>query len=124
VFGGLPGALLDLAFLKSFDTMISPALLDGLDEKLRGKFEVSAEDASAIRARIVSIAHLAEPRETLHVIGEDSDDDLVLECAVAGRADTIVSGDRHLLTLASFPGISIMRVRQFLALIEPKQDSM
>jgi uncharacterized protein len=88
------------------------------------KFEVSAEDASAIRARIVSIAHLVEPKETLHVIGEDPDDDLVLECAVAGRADTIVSGDRHLLTLASFPGISIMRVRQFLALIEPKQDSM
>jgi hypothetical protein len=56
----VPGALLDLAFLKSFDTMISPALLDELDEKLRGKFEVSAEDASAIRARIVSIAHLVE----------------------------------------------------------------
>jgi putative PIN family toxin of toxin-antitoxin system len=50
MFGGLPSALLDLAFLKSFDTMISPALLDELDEKLRGKFEVSAEDASAIRA--------------------------------------------------------------------------
>ena len=47
MFGGLPGALLDPAFLKSFDTMISPALLDELDEKLRGKFEVSAEDASA-----------------------------------------------------------------------------
>jgi hypothetical protein len=56
----VPGALLDLASLKSFDTMISPALLDELDEKLRGKFEVSAEDASAIRARIVSIAHLVE----------------------------------------------------------------
>jgi putative PIN family toxin of toxin-antitoxin system len=32
MFGGLPGALLDLAFLKSFDTMISLALLDELDE--------------------------------------------------------------------------------------------
>jgi uncharacterized protein len=110
--------------LKSFDTVISPALLDELDEKLRGKFEVSAEDASAIRARIASIAHRAEPKEALHVIREDPDDDLALECAVAGRADTIVSGDRHLLTLASFRGISIMRVRQYLALIEPKQDSM
>jgi hypothetical protein len=45
-----------------------------------------------------------EPKETLHVIGEDPGDDLVLECAVAGRAETIVSGDRHLLTLASFRG--------------------
>jgi uncharacterized protein len=65
-----------------------------------------------------------EPKKTLHVIGEDPDDDLVLECAAAGRADTIVSGDRHLLTLASFRGISTMRVRQFLTLIEPKQASI
>ena len=67
----------------------------------------------------MSIAHLVEPKETLHVIGEDPDDDLVLECAVAGRVDTIVSGDRHLLTLASFRGISIMRVRH----LEPANAS-
>jgi hypothetical protein len=48
----------------------------------------------------VSIAHLVGPKETLHVIREDPDDDLVPECAVAGRTDTIVSADRHLLTLA------------------------
>jgi uncharacterized protein len=71
MFGGLPGTLLDLAFLKSFDTLISPALLDELDEKLRAKFEVPAEDAAMIRARIVSITHLVEPEETLHVIEED-----------------------------------------------------
>jgi putative PIN family toxin of toxin-antitoxin system len=119
MFGGLPGALLDLAFLKPFDTLISPALIEELDEKLRLKFEVSAEDALAIRARIVSIAHLIEPEEPLHVIEEDPDDNRVLECAVAGRANTIVSGDRHLLKLASFRGIPIMRVREFLDVIEP-----
>jgi uncharacterized protein len=124
MFGGLPGALLDLAFLKSFETIISPALLDELDEKLRVKFEVSAEDASAIRVTIISVAHLVEPEETLHVMEEDPDDDRVLECAVAGRADAIISGDGHLLTLANFRGIPIMRVRQFLDLLEPKQESV
>jgi predicted nucleic acid-binding protein len=49
--GGLPGVLLDLAFVRSFDTIVSPALLDELDEKLRLKFEVTGEDAAVIRAR-------------------------------------------------------------------------
>jgi putative PIN family toxin of toxin-antitoxin system len=70
--GGLPGALLDLAFVRSFDTIVSPALLDELDEKLRLKFEVTGEDAAVIRARIMNIARLVGPEETLHVIEEES----------------------------------------------------
>lgn len=119
VFGGLPGALLDLAFLRSFEAIISPALLDELDEKLRMKFEVSAEDAVLIRARILDIAHLVRPEERLRVIAEDPDDDRVLECAISGKANCIVSGDRHLLALVNYRGIPIMRVREFLDSIEP-----
>ena len=40
LFGGLPGSLLDIAFLQSFVLVISPALLDELDEKLLLKFEI------------------------------------------------------------------------------------
>jgi predicted nucleic acid-binding protein len=43
----------------------------------------------------------------------------VLECAVAGRADTIVSGDRHLLKLGSYDGTQILTVRQFMDQISP-----
>jgi uncharacterized protein len=122
MFGGLPGELVELALLEAFDTIVSPVLLDELDEKLRLKFEVSAEDVSVIRAQIMKVAHLVDPEVTLHVIEYDPDDDRVLECALAGEADAIVSGDRHLLALASYRGIPIMRVRQFLDLIEPKQN--
>jgi len=41
MFGGLPGSLLDLALLRAFTLIISPALLDELDEKLQAKFEIS-----------------------------------------------------------------------------------
>jgi putative PIN family toxin of toxin-antitoxin system len=37
MFGGLPGSLLDLAFLHSFTLVISPSLMDELNEKLRFK---------------------------------------------------------------------------------------
>jgi putative PIN family toxin of toxin-antitoxin system len=37
LFGGLPGSLLDLAFVRAFTLIISSPLLDELDEKLRGE---------------------------------------------------------------------------------------
>jgi putative PIN family toxin of toxin-antitoxin system len=122
MFDGLPGALLDLAFLRAFTLIISPALLDELDEKLRAKFGMSPEDADFLRARLRNVAQVVEPRETLSVIAEDPDDNRVLECAVKGEAGVIVSGDRHLLKLATYQGIAIVTVRQFLESTEATQN--
>ena len=47
MFGGLPGSLLDLAFLRAFTLIVSPAQLDELDEKLQAKFGRSPEDADS-----------------------------------------------------------------------------
>lgn len=122
MFGGLPGSLLDLAFLQSFLVVISPALLDELDEKLRLKFEVAAEDAAIIRAKLESIAEIVRPDMVLHVIADDPDDNRVLECAIQGGTDYIVTGDRHLLKLGSYEAIPILTVRQFLDAAEIEED--
>jgi uncharacterized protein len=122
MFGGLPGALLDLILMRSFNTLISPVLLDELDEKLRLKFKVSPSDAAVIRERINDVAQLVEPEESLRIIADDPDDDHVLECAVAGKADDIVTGDKHLVALGSFRDIDIVRVRQFMDLLEPDNE--
>src|SRR6267142_607620 len=108
MFGGLPGSLLDLALLQSFLLIISPALLDELDEKLCLKFDVSAEDAAIIREKLESIDKIVKPDMVLHVIEDDPDDNRVLECAIKGRADYIVTGDRHLLRLGSYEAIAIV----------------
>jgi predicted nucleic acid-binding protein len=50
----------------------------------------------------------------LDAVPGDPDDNRVLECALAGAADFIVSGDKHLLRLGSHAGIAIITVRQFL----------
>jgi len=66
MFGGLPGALLELALLRSFTLIASDALLDELDEKLRIKFGVSVADADFLRRKLEDVAHLVRPRETLN----------------------------------------------------------
>ena len=45
---------------------------------------------------------------------EDPDDDKFLECAVAGKCKTIISGDKHLLKLTGYEGIAILSPRNFV----------
>jgi len=119
MFGGLPGSFLDLAFQGSFLLVTSTILLEELDEKLRMKFEMSSSDADLVRSRLETVSELVSTITTLTVIKEDPDDDRVLECAIAGRADYIVSGDRHLLKLGSYKSIPIVTVRQLMDSFKP-----
>jgi putative PIN family toxin of toxin-antitoxin system len=114
LFGGLPGKFLDFALRQRFTLVTSKALLDELDEKLREKFAVSESDALAIRAKLEGNAKLVEPDFELNAVPDDPDDNRVLECAVAGKADWIVSGDRHLLGIVNYAGIAIVTVRHFV----------
>ena len=49
-----------------------------------------------------------------HQVSVDPDDDKFLECAVAGNAELIISGDRHLLDINDFQGIKIVKPRIFV----------
>lgn len=125
LFGGLPRVLVDLGLSGAFDLITSEALLDELDEKLRGKFAVPEAEAAALRALLQLKAAITHPSFELNVVSDDPDDNRVLECAVAGRADCVVSGDRHLLRLGSYDGIVVVTARQFLeraGLIVPKRE--
>lgn len=54
-------------------------------------------------------------REALAVVKEGPDDDRILEAAVAGLSEVLVTGDSDLLSLARFRRASIMTVSQALA---------
>ena len=45
---------------------------------------------------------------------KDEPDNRILECAVAGRADVIVTGDRALLALGEYRGARIISLREYL----------
>ncbi len=64
--------------------------------------------------KIASLSIIVEPQQKLDIIQEDQDDNKLLECAVAGKADFIISKDNHLLGLNEFNGIKIISPREFL----------
>ena len=62
---------------------------------------------------------MINPQQKLNIIKKDPSDNKFLECAVSGRADYIVSGDKkHLLSLKKFQNIPILNPREFLEKIQ------
>lgn len=89
-------------------------ILAELEDKLQQKLGMSAIQSARAAMEILSFSRLAPITNTLHVVAADPDDDKVLECALAGGATHIVTGDRHLLSLGSYQGIPIVRATDFL----------
>ena len=95
---------------------------DALSEELgrvlvRRRFDryVSPEDRIKLFDGLTRDAEFVEITETVQVC-RDPEDDRILELAVNGNADYIVTGDADLLVLNPFRGIRILRPADFLAL--------
>ena len=78
------------------------------------KYKLSKSDVQSLLTLIEHEAVVIPKLPAVHVIKDDPDDDKFLACAFAARAEYIVSGDRHLLSLGSYKSISIVTVKEFL----------
>jgi len=115
VFGGKPWKILDLAVRGLIAVAVSDDILEEIKGVLGGKkFQYPVKILRALINEIEDLADIVEPKETIDAVPEDPKDNRVLECAVAFRADVIVSGDSHLLALLSFGKIRIMNPDEFL----------
>ena len=102
-----------------FELVTSDALLRELDDvigrgKIRRRPGFSNDEAALLIIRLRARATMVEPKRSIRHIERDADDDRVLEAAIAGEADVIVSGDVHLLELGEFEGIPIMTAARFV----------
>ena len=116
-FGGVPLQFLNAAREGAFRLAISQPIIDEISGVLRNKFRWSDAMIHEARENLLDFSLLARPGLTLSVIAEDPDDDRVIECAVASGSRYIVSGDKHLLRLAHYEDIQVIKVAEFLTLI-------
>jgi putative PIN family toxin of toxin-antitoxin system len=98
----------------SIQLVVSTPILAELASILSGKFLWADEDVREALMAVGRHADLVKPETRLRILDDDADN-RILECAVEGHADRIVSGDRHLLSLREFRGIRIVRAADFLA---------
>lgn len=85
-----------------------------LAEKLRDKFRFDPDRIRATMFQIRQYAERVEIEGTLRVVPADPDDDVFVECASTGKAQWLVSEDRHLLALGSYQTIRVVNAQTFL----------
>jgi putative PIN family toxin of toxin-antitoxin system len=85
------------------------------------KFKLTEKEIrSLIEEEVLPFTEAVQRPRKLRVSLRDPDDRKFLECAVAGRAGHVVSGDEHLLTLGSFRGIAIVPAAEYLEFLREK----
>ncbi len=117
---GLPAQVLDAWRRREFLLVTSPFIIAEIRStlnypRIRRKYPITDADVEHLVALLEQDA-LVIPGEadTAGAIPADPTDDMVLACAIEGRANFIVSGDHHLLDLGEYLGISIITARKFL----------
>ena len=93
--------------------VISRPILDELLGILGRKFARDAEELAHAAVFLSELGILVRPRRRLRVVS-DEPDNRILECAVAGRAQAIVTGDKALLALGEYNGVRIISLRAYL----------
>jgi uncharacterized protein len=112
-FSGSPSKVLELAVKGDISNVISRYILQEVEEVLVRKFSWELSEAHNAAIWLTLFSKVVAPKKRLNVIADDPDN-RILECAMAGKADFIVSGDRHLKDLKTFRGIRIVDPAAFL----------
>jgi uncharacterized protein len=119
---GAPARILALWEQGAFDLVVSEPLLAEYERVLaykpvQARHRMDAQALAEVVQGFRASAIIVEPALRLVIVTEDPDDDKFLECAVAGGAAYIISGDSHLLDLREYQGIQILPPVAFLSLL-------
>ena len=94
---------------------MSPQILEEfIQVSERKKFNFSPDEIEEFVTSLIESCEMVIPREKINTVKKDPTDNMFLECAVEGGVDHIISGDRHLLELKEFRGITIIYASSLL----------
>ncbi len=115
-FGGNPRKIIDLWKNDKLTLCLSNAVLDEYINVLR---RIGLKDEAELEELILLFSsgfNLLFTTKTpkVKIIRNDPDDDKFIECAMALKADVIITGDREVLSIKEYRGIKIMTPLQFL----------
>jgi uncharacterized protein len=115
-FGGNPRRIVDLWRDGKMTLCLSKDILDEYSEVLQRiglNDEREIEELLSLFAEGFNILFTTKTPK-IKVVQGDPDDDKFIECAVALKAEAIITGDKALKTMGEYMGIKILNPQQFL----------
>jgi len=113
----IPGSQAEKAILRilsGHDTLlISQKILDETLSTLANKFSRDIEALSRVAINLTEMSEMITPRKRLKVLKDDPDN-RILECALEGDADFVVTGDKEMLRQKHYGGVRIITLREYL----------
>ena len=120
---GQPAKILDLALtFQEIRLVLSEAILREfrevmLREEVRERFGYSARDIESFVQHLRGVSNMVAVKSRFKVVKDDPNDDMVVNTAIDGKAEWIVSGDAHLWKMRAIRGIRIVNSRQMLRIV-------
>lgn len=115
----IPGRQGEKAVLKIIEDqdslLISADIIKEVLSVLSSKFGRDREALSHVAVTLSELAELVKPARRIRLL-KDEPDNRILECAVSGRADFLVTGDKKILQLQEYKGVKIITLREYLEL--------
>jgi uncharacterized protein len=110
-----PDQVLELVRQDLIKLYTSHFIIDEFYRIVTKKFRLPPDECEIQVKQIQKIASLLEPKMKISIIREKDDDNRIIECAVAAKADYLISGDKkHILPLQEYAGITICNPAEFL----------
>ena len=114
---GICSKLLHRARAGEFSLVSCPFIMKELRRILSKKFRLSQDEiTSSMEPISEAISQVIEHSIKVTDTCRDADDDNIIACAVAAKADYLVTGDSDLLDLKSYKSIKMVTPRDFEAL--------
>jgi putative PIN family toxin of toxin-antitoxin system len=112
-----PGGRADIALRRIIEErdrlILSKPILDELLGILASKFSRDTEELAHVAVFLSDLSIVVKPRRKFAILA-DEPDNRILECAVTGSADAIVTGDKALLELKTFRKVRLLSLRAYL----------
>ena len=112
-----PGGQAEKAMLKIIDgkdiLLISRDIIKEVLSVLAGKFGGDRESLSRLAVNLSEIGRMTETKNRIAFLSDDPGN-RVLECAVSGSADAIITGDKAMLRIGQYDKVRIMSLKEYL----------
>lgn len=120
-WSGPPFKILELWRDKKVHLITSPEIIVEYQRvaiELAEKFQTVAIDP--LLSLIVASSEIYIPPDLPSQVCKDPDDDKFIACAIASRADFVISGDKNLLATSGYQGVKTIKPREFLKVLNSK----